>query len=134
MTSEKLAQLSVEEMTKKILAKSGVVSFARVVRIVRDALNLAGSPHLLDKQAILGHLMANSVTVMADTQSFIADSSLVFPESKRKIALRDAVIVSLLKQGALDATQLMTDANCDFKLLGPIIETVAFCDKRTKAF
>lgn len=38
MTSEKLAKLSIEDMVKAILAKSGIVAFTRVSRIIRDAL------------------------------------------------------------------------------------------------
>lgn len=105
LTSEKLAKLSVEDMVKTVLAKAGVVSFSRVVRIVKDALTLAGGEsNLLDKGTILDCLLANSVTVLAETQSFIAESTLVFPESKQKSAIRDAVILSLLKSGSLNET------------------------------
>ena len=52
LTSEKLSRLSLEDMVKAILAKSGVVSFSRVVRIIKDALIVQGNPSLLDKQAI----------------------------------------------------------------------------------
>ena len=38
LTSERLSKMSIEEMVKAILAKSGIVSFTRVMRIVRDAL------------------------------------------------------------------------------------------------
>lgn len=74
------------------------------------------------------------MTVLAETQSFIADSTLVFPESKRKGAIRDAVIVNLLKTGGLNETQLMLETLCDYKYLGPVIETVAFTDKRTRKY
>jgi len=42
LTSEKLAKLSIEDMVKTILAKSGIVSFARVLRIIKDALIVQG--------------------------------------------------------------------------------------------
>lgn len=42
LTSERLSKLSVEDMVKTVLAKAGVVGFSRVVRIVKDALTLAG--------------------------------------------------------------------------------------------
>ena len=42
LTSEKLAKLSIEDMVKTILAKSGIVSFTRVLRIIKDALIVQG--------------------------------------------------------------------------------------------
>ena len=134
MTSEKLSKLSIEEMVKAILAKSGIVSFTRVIRIIRDALIMSGKLYLLQKEAVLGHLMESSASVLADSQSFVAVSSLIYPDNKRKSAIRDAILARLLKTGSLDATQLMADAKCDFKFLGPIIETIATIDKRTREF
>ena len=66
LTSEKLSLLTIEEMVKVILAKSGVVSFSRVVRVVKDALIVQGNPHLLDKQAIFNYLSENSRIVLPD--------------------------------------------------------------------
>ena len=40
LTSQRLAKLSLEDMVKAILAKSGIVSYSRVLRIVKDALTV----------------------------------------------------------------------------------------------
>ena len=90
--------------------------------------------HLLQKDSILKILIENAATILSDSQSFVAQSSLIFPDSKRKSAIRDAILASLLKTGSLDANQLMKDAKCDFLYLGPIIDTVATTNTRTREF
>ena len=90
--------------------------------------------HLLQKDSILKILIENAATILSDSQSFVAQSSLIFPDSKRKSAIRDAILASLLKTGSLDANQLMKDAKCDFQYLGPIIDTVATTNTRTREF
>ena len=90
--------------------------------------------HLLQKDSILKILIENAATILSDSQSFVAQSCLIFPDSKRKSAIRDAILASLLKTGSLDANQLMKDAKCDFQYLGPIIDTVATTNTRTREF
>ena len=102
LTSDRLSKLSIEQMVKTVLAKSGLVSFTRVLRILSDALVLQGNHHLLQKDVILNHLLGNSTTVLQDSQTFVAESSLVYPGSKRKAALRDAIVVALLKGVQVD--------------------------------
>ena len=133
LTSEKLAKLSIEDMVKTILAKSGIVSFTRVLRIIKDALIVQGQLTMLNKDYIIEHLFDNSAFIIPDSQSFIALSSLVFPESQRMQHIRDAMIVQLLKSGTIDIQQMMKDAQCTYTYLKPIVETVADTDKVTKA-
>ena len=103
MTSERLAQMStIEAMVKAILAKSGVVSYLRVLRIIQDALIVQGNPQALIKEDILSHLVLNSALIDPKTQLFIAKSSLIFGDSRRKTSLRDTMIVMLTKQGVID--------------------------------
>ena len=74
LTSEKLARLSIEDMVKAILAKSGVVSFSRTLRVIKDALIVQGNCHLLDKEEIFAYLCENSRMVLPKVQCFIANS------------------------------------------------------------
>lgn len=134
LTSERLAQMSIEGMIDAILAKSGIVSYSRALRIIKDALTVRGNSQSLVKEEILTYLFAQSAHFLTGTQSFIAKSSLVFEKSRRKSSIRDAVIVQLIKNGSIDVEQLMIDAKCDFKILGPIIESVANLNKRTREF
>ena len=67
-------------MVKAILAKSGIVSFTRAIRIIKDALIVKGTPHELEKEAIMGELFENSRIVLPTEQSFIALSGLVYPD------------------------------------------------------
>ena len=67
LTSEKLSRLSVEEMVKAILAKSGIVCFSRVLRIIKDALIVQGNPYALEKQVIFTYLSENSRIVIPET-------------------------------------------------------------------
>ena len=66
LTSEKLARLSVEDMVRAVLQKSGIVSFSRVMRIIRDALIVQGNPYLLEKEVILNYLVQNSRIVVGE--------------------------------------------------------------------
>lgn len=66
LTSEKLAKLSIEDMVKAILAKSGIVAFSRVARIIKDALIVQGNLNILSKDDILQYLFNNSAFVLAD--------------------------------------------------------------------
>jgi hypothetical protein len=38
LTSERLAQMSIEKMIDAILVKSGIVSYSRALRIIKEAL------------------------------------------------------------------------------------------------
>lgn len=101
-------------MIKAILAKAGVVSFTRVLRVVKDALVVRSTPRLFDKEAILGHLMKNAAIVLPDEQSFVARSALVFPDSQRKTEIRNTLISSLLKNGNIDIGHIMGETRCDY--------------------
>ena len=76
----------------------------------------------------------NSALVLLDDQSVVANSTLVYPESKRSVAIRDAAMLSLLKTGKIDAHELMLEAQCNFEELGPILDTVAKLDKDTREY
>lgn len=93
LTSERLSQMSIEGMIDAILAKSGLVSYSRALRIIKDALTVRGNSQSLVKEEILTYLFAQSAHFLTGTQSFIAKSSLVFEKSRRKSSIRDAVIV-----------------------------------------
>jgi len=93
LTSERLARKSTEGMVKAILAKAGIVAFSRVVRVIKEALIVQGSAATLNKDDILEYLAAHSALVLSGTQSFVAKSNLIFDQSRRKCALRDAMLV-----------------------------------------
>ena len=120
---------SLEEMVKAILIKSGVISYTRVLRIIQDALIVQGNPQAIDNEMVLTHLNDYSAIILAESQLFIAKSDLIFEKSRRMSAIRDSAIVKLLSTGNLNATQLMTDAQCEFQYLAPIIASVATMDK-----
>ena len=42
------------------------------------------------------------------------------------------MIVALVKTGKIDVTQLMSEAQCDFQYLAPIIASIATKDKLTR--
>ncbi len=50
--------MPIEKMIDAILAKSGIVSYARALRIIKEALVVQGNPHALIKEDILAHLFA----------------------------------------------------------------------------
>ena len=125
LTSERLSKLSVPAMITAILNKSGVVSLPRAIRIVQDALVVKCEPTDLDAEHIYTLLAERSCWVIPESQSFIASSQVVYQSSKRKQELRDSIILSLIRDREIDVQKLMRDANCDFRLLGPIIDTVA---------
>lgn len=75
LTSERLSKLSLEEMVNTLLAKAGVVSFTRVMRVMQDALIVQGSsPADLQKEEVLTHLFDGKVLVLPQSQSVVADS------------------------------------------------------------
>ena len=84
LTSERLARLNIEDMVKTVLKKSGIVSFARALRIIQDALIVQGNQHLLSKETIFAHLKDNSSKQDCDKQTFIAASELVFPDPSQR--------------------------------------------------
>ena len=75
--------MDIEEMVMAILAKSGLICFSRAVRIIKDALVLSGNSHLLDKNVILSHMLKHSAVQIAESQTFVVESNLAFPDSKR---------------------------------------------------
>ena len=93
LTSDRLAQLTVGQMIAVIIAKAGVVSFTRVMRVVQDALVVQGSSPNIEKETILGYMFDNTALVLLDEQSIVGNSSLVFPDSKRNAAIRDLAML-----------------------------------------
>ena len=71
---------------------------------------MQGSTPEVEKETILGYMFDNSALVLLDDQSVVANSTLVYPESKRSVAIRDAAMLSLLKTGKIDAHELMLEA------------------------
>jgi len=65
-------------------------------------LIVQGNRQALIKEEILSHLALNSALVIPENQLFVAKSSLIFGGSRRMAALRDAMIVMLVKTGTID--------------------------------
>ena len=83
------------------MSKAGIVSFSRLKRVFCDALPLL--PNIpdhqnkmnLDDQELVAFAIVNASLILPESQSLITASSLVYPESKRKQAIRDALTLKL---------------------------------------
>ena len=95
---------------------------------------MQGSSPNIEKETILGYMFDNTALVLLEEQSIVGNSSLVFPDSKRDAAIRDLAMLSLLKSGHIDTRALMREVNCNFEVLGPILDTLASFDKTTKEY
>lgn len=113
-------------MVRQILAKSGIISFSRMARILKDTFVIAKHENF-DEQKLLRVMLNNCCQFIPDKQLFIAKSDMIF-DSKRDQILRDLLITKLVKKNFTNA-ELKKDvlgvANCDFSELKPILETIA---------
>lgn len=124
MTTEKLLKLQPEQIVEQVLAKAGVINFARVVNMVADICALKKIP-TPDESAVLKMILSKSYVVV-ERQLFIAKSELCYSrEQRRLIAIRDFVLKCLSKAKEPVAISTLIEATkSNFKELTPVLENV----------